>query len=139
MALMKTDGFCIEPTALISAPQNFTADWADLGGEIDVGGMKYFSVGLEIDKNDSVDMRFRFLTKTALSTTLEFVPCLKPITASVNAIADEYSEFDVDADQNRQLIFNLFGCVQTVQCQIKAGTVGASAGQIDSAFYTASR
>jgi hypothetical protein len=139
MAKITTDGCFIAPTALISAAQAFTANWVDLGGEIDVGGMDAFSLCLELDINDSLNMRMRVLTKTPKSTTLEYLPNLKPRSASVNAIADEYDEFDVDADQNKQLFYRFRGCVQTVQVQIQAGTVGASPGRVVTAYYMASR
>jgi len=140
MARITTDGCFIAPTALISAAQAFTADWVDLGGEIDVGGMDTFSLCLEFDANDSLNMRVRVLTKTPKSTTLEYVPNLKPRSASVNAIADEYDELDVDTvDQNKQLFYRFRGCVQTVQVQIQAGTPGVSPGRVVTAYYMASR
>ena len=51
----------------------------------------------------------------------------------------EYVEFDVDADQNPQIFFDLKGCVQTVQVQIQAGTIGATPAEVTTAFYAASK
>lgn len=140
MPIITTDGYSIKPTALISAPlafPNYPA-WSDLGQEIDVGSMKSLTLYLQLKINLSANMRLRIKTKIPL-TQIEYSPSFKPVTTSVDAKADEYVEFDVDADQNPQIFFDLKGCVQTVQVQIQAGTIGATPAEVTTAFYAASK
>ena len=123
-------------TTLISAAQNLTNAWADLGGEIETTGVNEIGVFLEVDINDSANVRARALCKTALAATNEFTLPIKTVGASAVSVEAEYMELNVDADQKILLPFALSRLVPVVQIQIMAGTVGTTAGQIDSAVYT---
>ena len=51
------------PFALISAAQNFTASWADLGGEIATNQFNSIGLWLNLDINDTLNARVRLIAK----------------------------------------------------------------------------
>lgn len=125
-----------EPLTLISAPQNFTAGWVDLGFEIDCRTYNTLAVWLELDINLSNNARIRALTKLTLGGTNEYVLPIRTVSATDVKVDAEYTEFNTDADQSMVLSVELANVVPFVQFQIQAGTVGGTAAQIDSAYAT---
>lgn len=121
------------PEALISSAQDFTGSWVDLGTKIDMRGYKDLLVYLDIDINDAIDTRVRALGDHDTNGTNEFVFPIESISASQINIQDEFMEFAVDANQKVVLRVKAQG-VPYLQLQISAGTAGATAGQIDSAY-----
>jgi hypothetical protein len=128
----------IGPEELITAAQDLTASWADLGDEIEMGGYTELLAWLTIDINNSLDVRVRALVKHTQGGAEEFLLPIQTIGASSVKVEGHYYEFNVDADQLMVLPFHLPNDVPFVQLQVMAGTVGATAGQIDAAEITRS-
>lgn len=139
MAITYTaDGHRVPPTALISAAQDFIAapNWADLGSEIQTDGYNWLKLWLQVDINNTLNARVRVLEKTALAGTLEYTQIIETVGTSDVKTEQQYYEINVDADQNIVILVELRNTCPVVQVQIQAGTVGATAGQIDSAYYS---
>ena len=122
--------------ALLSAAQDYTGSWADLGGEAHTFGKKSIALWIENDVNGGANMRVRCLAKHALSATLEYSLPIKSVSASTVSIEENYAEFNVDADAKYVISWELDGLVPKVQFQVSAGTAGTPAAQVDSAYYT---
>lgn len=125
-----------DPVDLISSAQNLTGSWVDLGSEIKTEAQKTLAVFAVLDINDSLNARVRFLGKHASAHADEFTLPIRTISSSDVKLEPEYLELNTDADQKMILSVELYKVVPYVQVQVQAGTVGASAGQIDSAVYT---
>lgn len=124
------------PEGVITSPQNLTASWADLGSEKIVPGFKTAALWLDVDINDSSNVRIRCLAKRAPATGLEYVLPINTVGASSVAVEDEYFELNVDADQQIIVKVTLDNVIPVIQWQVIAGTLGASAGQIETAYMT---
>lgn len=133
------NGQYTDPQQIIAAAQPLTAAWADLGSEYRVAGALFAGLYVELDINDSVDARVRCLAKHALAHADEFVLPIRTISASDVTVQDQYIEFNDDADQKMILGVDLDGVIIYAQFQVQAGTVGASAGQIDDAWLVTAR
>jgi len=121
---------------LISAAQDYTGSWADLGSQIDSFGKDAVAVWIQNDINSGANTRVRCLAKHAYSTTLEYVLPIKTVSSSDVKIRGNYAEFDVDEDNNYVISWELDGLIPICQIQISAGTAGTPAAQVDSAYYT---
>lgn len=121
---------------LITSPQALTASFVDLGVEQQLTQYTRIAIWLNVDINDSLNVRFRALGKLAENDTNEFSLPIKTVTSTQVTIEEEFVELGVDADQ--LIIFEVLtnGLVPFVQFQVSAGTVGASPGEIDEAFVT---
>ena len=93
-------------------------------------------VWLNIDINDSQNVRLRAVGKLAKNATLEYVFPIKVVTSSKVNVQDEFTEFTDDADQSVLVEILTNGLVPIVQLQVEAGTAGATPGQIDNADIT---
>ena len=122
--------------ALISAAQDLTASWVDLGNEIDVRDSESIGVWVDLDINSSQNARIRALAKQSIGAAKEFVLPIRTISASDVKLEDEYFEFNVDADQQMILAIDTDELIPFIQMQVMVGTVGGTAGQIDSAEVT---
>ena len=122
--------------ALIAAAQDLTANWVDLGDELHVQGAANIALWVELDINDSVNARVRMLAKWESGGANEYVLPIYSTAADLVHVEAEYVEFNDDVDQSMILSWELDGVVPYVQFQVQAGTVGATAGQIDSAYVT---
>lgn len=124
---------------LITAAQNFTASWADLGSAVNVNQYARVGLFLNLDINDSLNTRVRALAMKGLSDLNEYNFPISTVGTSDVKVEAEYIEFNVDADQKIILEVVTNGLVPYVQFQISAGTAGATPGQIDEADYTLSK
>jgi len=120
--------------AVISAAQDLTNAMADLGSEITTTGYNYLIIYIVIDINDSVNVRLQVLSKHTSAGTDEYKDALYTEGSSVIKVEPDYLEFNVDGDDKYKLVYRLNGA-DYVQLRVMAGTVGASAGQIDSCYY----
>jgi len=118
---------------LIETPQDFTASWVNLGGQIRMEDFARLGAYLKIDINDTTDARIRAVCKTHRNDDTEYVLPIRNVTASAVQIEDEYIEFTDDADQNVVLEVETKGLVPYIQLQIEAGDPGATEGQITKA------
>jgi len=122
---------------LISAAQDFTAGWVDLGSEIPMFGYSKLKLWLTFDINDSTDLQVRVLEKHESGGTEEYDPALETYSASDIKFEAAYWELNTDADGLFTLVFNTDGCTPYIQVQIKAGTLGVGTdAQMDAAYYT---
>jgi hypothetical protein len=134
--MMRGHIYTAGPQALISAAQDLTGAWADLGSEIKTSGFQHLGLWLNVDVNGSSDIRARILAKHAEAHADEFSLPIKTVGTSSVAIEDEYFELTDDVDQKILIGVDLDGIVPVVQIQVMAGTLGAPAGQIDAALVT---
>ena len=120
---------------LISAPQNFTSGWVYLGEAVDMTDATRAAIYLDVDSNDTLTPRIRAVGKINSKDVTQLYPFpIKNVGASSAALEAELFEFNVDADQKMILEVETKGLVNFLQFQIQAGTVGATAGQIESAY-----
>ena len=138
MANLDFPGILSGPHELVAAasPQTITAAWADLAAELKTDGAAYIALYVNLDIQDSTNVRFRALAKHASEGTDEYIPQIYTEGASAILVEDEYFEFNVDADHKAPLVWNLKGVVPYTQFQVKAGVLGAPAGIVLSAYVT---
>lgn len=126
-----------ETSAVITVdttPTDFTANWAQLGSEIDMRGYNTLLLYGVLDINDSTNARIRVVGRhTSLGT--DYPVAIETVSSSDIKVEAEYIEFNVDADQNMILKVKTDG-IPYVAVQIQAGAVGASAGHFDSVYAT---
>lgn len=124
-----------EPT-IITAPQTVTGSWADLGGELDMTSWRRIGLWIDLDINDSNNVRIRALVKIAKNGALEYVPVIKTISATDIGIIGGYYEFTSDSNQQAYFELETNGLIPVIQWQVMAGTAGASPAIINSAYAT---
>jgi hypothetical protein len=122
--------------ALISAAQFLTGTWVHLGSEIDTRGKDTLGVWINLEINDTLNARMRALAKYESGGTDEYFLPIRTISAADVKVEDEYVEFNNDIDQEMLLSWSLDNIIPFVQLQVMAGTVGANAGRIVSAYRT---
>ena len=125
-----------EPTAIKETAQNLTTSWVDIGSEIDVSRYRYLRLWVNLDINDSNNARIRVLHKRAAAGTDEYNEVIQTASASDYKIEDHYFEFNADADQKAAIDIDLKNLAKVIQVQVQCSVVGASAGQIDSIYYS---
>lgn len=124
-----------EPT-IITSPQTVTGSWADLGSEIDMSSWRRTGIWLDLDINDSNNVRVRALAKLTKNGALEYVPVIKTISATDIGIVGGYYEFTSDTDQQAYFELETNGLIPVIQWQVMAGTAGATPAIIKSAMAT---
>jgi len=122
--------------AVISAAQDFTTSWADLGSELDMKGFSKMGIFIELDVNSGQNMRIRALAKLDPAGTNEYNLPIRSINASDVKVEPEYTEFNIDGDANYFLEVNTFGLAPYVQLQVMVGTDGGANAQVDSCEVT---
>lgn len=136
MARVGVRGMTIEAEALISAAQDLTDGWVDLGAEIETARYGAAGLWLNVDINSSANVRIRALAKHTRGGSEEYSLPIRTVGSSDVKIEAEYFELNTDADQQVLLTIDLDSVIPWVQFQVMAGTVGATAGQIDTAYVT---
>lgn len=121
---------------LKETPQTLTADWVDYGTEIACGNKENFLLWLELDINDSENVQVRGRLRYLEGYSKVFDTPNREVDAGVTKIQPDVYEYEVDADQNVPLQWQLDKAIASIQIQIKAGTVGATPGAILSGYYT---
>ena len=115
---------------LLSAAQTLTGAWADLGDVIDTRDIKKVAVWLDLDVNDSQNVRVRFVGKKTNASTEVFVLPIKTIGVSDVKVEDEYFELNEDVDQKVMIDSQVGDLTPFIQIQVMAGVPGASPGQL---------
>ena len=111
-------------------PQDITGSWADVGSYIDVKDYSEITFAITVDINSSENVRFRCVSTLENSgTPTEYVSTIATVSASNIAIEDEFIELTDDADQSFLVTFK--PKTPYIKLQVQAGTVGATAGQVD--------
>lgn len=126
----------ISPASLISSAQTFSTTWIDLGPELLVAPASEIGLWLNVTISDTQNARVRALAKHTGAGADEYVLPILTESASAINVQDEYVELDDDADQKMILFWPTKRVLVYVQFQISAGTVGTTAGQIESAYAT---
>jgi len=123
---------------LISAAQNFTASWVQLGDKrIDCRDKQKIALWFNLDVNDSLNMRFRAVGFKDETDSDAYVLPIMSVSSSKVELADEYYEFADDDDQRMIVEIDVLDVLPYVEIQIQAGTAGVSPGQIDEAMISA--
>ena len=121
------------PVALISAPQDITSVWTDVGSPVKITGFQRVALDVDLDINDGVNTRLRWVRQEEASgDDRQFMT--ETIGAASTAVAPMYYEFSSDADQVVSLDFTIFP-VNYIQLQTSAGTEGSTAAQLDAVKY----
>lgn len=128
----------IGPESILAAAQDVTAAWVDLGAEISMVGFTHMGVWVNLDINNSENVRIRAIAKHTAAGADEYFLPIESISASDIKIQDEYFEFNDDVDQRVLLKIPTDNLIPYIQLQVTAGVVGATAGQIDSLYITRS-
>jgi hypothetical protein len=128
----------VAPTALKTTAQDLTTSWVDIGGEINITGYRYLHLWINLDINSTNNARFRVLFKRESAGTDEYGYYTKSSSNGVSTITGNghYYEFGTDADQKIVVDIGLKSGYPYCQVQVSCGTVGATAGQIDSIYYS---
>lgn len=125
--------------SILSSAQDLTTPWADLGPEIYMFGYNSLGVWLNVDANDSADIRVRALAKHTSGGSEEFPLSIESVGSSSNVVRvnQYYWEFEVDEDAQYILLVRTEGVVPYVQLQVQhRANIDSTAGQIDTAYYT---
>ena len=129
--------YVAEPVELLSASQDVTGSWVDCGDiyhTCNVGGSSNNLVYLiDLDINDSTDVRFRVVGNIIETPTVDYVFSIYDITANKVNIDDEFVELTNDTDQSVILEFQTAG-IPYIQLQVQAGTVGATPCSVKSVY-----
>lgn len=121
MANLKFGGRFGGPEELISSVQTLTDSWANLGDELDIRGARLIGLWPTVVVNDSLNIQARLLVRhTAAGTDYVF-------PAKSLMLAQEKDEI---------LIWELGCMVAFGQFQVRAGTVGSTAGTVQTAHAT---
>ena len=105
---------------VLETAQDLTASYADFGAEIDMRGFNRIGLFIVTDVNNSEDVDLKVLGKSTAGGTFEYEidgTDVVRIWSGTGTDAAIYYEFDV-------------GTIPFIQLQIKAGTVGATAGDL---------
>ena len=123
---------------LLTAAQDFTSGWADLGAVVRSGNCQWLGIWLTVDINSTLNARVRARAQTTYAggATDEYSLPIKTVSSADVKVEEEYLEFNVDADQLVILGIECNGVIPFIQFQVIAGTVGATPGQIDAAYVT---
>jgi len=119
-------------TELLAAAQNVTASWANVGDIIDLRDVGQLCVWPEVDINDALNFQIRVVAEKTKTGSDSYTLPIKSASADVVKVEDMYYEFNVDSDQKMVLDWDLDDLISFGRVQIKAGTAGASPGQLDS-------
>jgi hypothetical protein len=118
---------------ILASAQAVTSAWADLGTIVDMEDYDEVIVYAEISINDSEDIRFRAVAQIEESPSTDFTFITETITGDKILGNPEYIELAKDQDDNIVLKIATHG-IRYIQLQVQAGTVGATAGDIDKLF-----
>lgn len=121
------------PIALITAPQDVTSVWTDVGVPIKVNGFQRIALDVDLDINSANNVRLRWVRQIT-SGAADRLHMIETVSASAVSVEDRYYEFNVDADQVVTLDFSIFP-IQFVQLQTSAGTEGGTKAQLDAISY----
>ena len=119
---------------IITSPQTITGSWVDLGVEIESLDYSFFGAYIVLDINDSEDVEFRFRGLNVTGGTEYYLP-LKVIKNDRVDVKDFPYRIHVDEDQNFILGTELDIIIPIIKLQVRALTVGATAGIVTSATY----
>lgn len=126
----------VNPQPLITSAQVLTANFANFGSLINAKGFTSIGVFIKLNINDSLNVQLKAIGRTEEAGTDDYLLPIKSVslTAGTVKVKEGVFEFDSDADQLLIIEIETGNLIPFIQLQVKAGTVGASAGQIDDAL-----
>lgn len=124
---------------IITSPQTITGSFVDVKdsgttGEIETLGYTFFGAYIELDINDSKNVQFRFRTLDVTGGTEYYIP-FKTIRKDKSLLDDFPEEVNKDVDQNFVLEAIMDNIIPIIKLQVKALTVGSTAGIITTATF----
>jgi hypothetical protein len=126
------------PINVIAATQGFTGPFTDVGSEIDVRGYNCGAFFLNVDINDTENLRVKILGKHTSAGADEYSldPFMWSLRDSNMCPTGGWKELNTDADGVYHIPFETDYAVPYLQLQIACNTAGASPGLLNSAVYT---
>ena len=122
------------PVQLITSAQNVTSVWTDVGSPVEVTGYARIVYDLDVDINDSSNVRLRLVRKTSSTDTVDRLFMIETVGTSDIKVEDTYYEFNDDADIQAVLDFNIIP-VQYLQLQTQVSAEGSTKAQLDAVSY----
>jgi hypothetical protein len=119
---------------IIESPQTLTGSWVDMGSANECLNYSFFSPYIDLTINDSKNVRVRFRGLFELDGDDYIIPC-KIVKQGKVVVDDFYYELDSDIDQKIILQTETDQNIYAIKVQVMAGTVGDTAGVINSAMY----
>jgi hypothetical protein len=131
--------FVNDYAVLTSTAQDLTNAMVDLGSRIDCRNSNQLTLILQVDINDTNNPRIQVIPALTDAATYEGVDAATPVldethTAGKVEATQRLVEITTDADGYYYITFDIPVGLYW-QVQVMAGTVGATAGQIDSSYY----
>ena len=126
----------VNPQPLITVAQDLTASFEDLGSLINAKGFTSIAVFIKIDINDSANVQLKAIGRTKETGSDDYLLPIKSVSLSAGTVKVKEGVFEFDSDTDQLLIIEIEtgNLIPFIQLQVKVGTVGASAGQIDDAL-----
>lgn len=124
------------PVAVKTTAQDVTDAWANIGDIVMTKDAQAIQLWADVDINSSQNIRIRVVGMMSEAGTA-YEPSVAGAFSSGVALVDKgYYEINADADQKIVLRVPLNKMFPFAQIQVQAGTVGATAGQIDSLYIS---
>ena len=131
---------------ILDTNQTLTNTFTDIGaviGPSSIAGstgdnlimFSFLTVAVELDINDSEDFQIKALIVDAEDPTKEFDFPINTVKKNIVQVEPLVQEFNLDIDANQTFSWDLDNTVDAIQLQVRAGTVGATAGVITSIRY----
>ena len=130
----------VSPQPVIATAQTLTAGFVDLGDEIDVKGFTSVGIFLDVNINDSLDLQIRIIGRTESGGADDYLLNINStsFTSAKIRYKTGFLELENDADQKIIIEIPTGNLIPFIQLQVKAGTLGASAGIITKALVSKS-
>ena len=123
--------------SILSSPQTITDSWVDCGTIVEMydveGSYNCVNFLIDLDINNSTDVRFRCISNIPQNPTVDYTFLIYNVKAGVIEVSMEYAELASDIDQQIVLEYQTHG-LPTAQLQVQTGTVGVTAGIINSVY-----
>lgn len=118
--------------SIISASQNVTTTWVDIGPELDTRGYNTLVAYVTVDINAGSGVKLKALAKTAYAGASEYDIPTKTTVTSGTTVYGHFYQFGADVDQLVALDWDVTG-IPYVQLQVMANVSGTAASpcQID--------
>jgi len=133
-------GHYTDPVDLISAAQDITGPFTDVGGEIDARSYNCGSLFVNVDINGATGLMFKLLVKHESAGTEEYAmdPNSWSLRDSTTSSTGGIKELDSNVNDLYHIPFEVNNATPYLQLQVAAATAGTAGnlGQLDSVVYT---
>lgn len=119
-----------DPVELLESAQDVTSGWVTVGEVISVGNKKSIALWIDYTANDSLSTQIQILAGATSGGVEHNIP-IQTVGASEVEVAPWVLTLS-DANQKIVLPVELSGQIPFILVQVKAGTVGSTAGSFDS-------